>query len=320
MTTPAISVCIANWNCREMLRKCLESLLSWPQGAPLEVIVVDNASRDGAADMVEREFPQARIVRNESNRGFARASNQAARLATGQYLFFLNNDTEVPVLTLRRLLHYARAHPEAGMIGPRLRDSLGNFQISYRSKPSVAALLHRTVLLRWTGLLARSYRRYRRSGFDPFHQGPVDLLMGAAVLIPRDVFFECGQWDEDFSFGGEDLELAARIGKRYAVLFTQVAEVKHHGRVSSRLNIGFSTENVAIGYVKFLRKTDTSSTKLFLYKLAITVDSPLQALVKLAQWAARRLANRREKAAKSLLAARGCMHFMFRSLPRFWRS
>ena len=319
-TSPIVSVCVANWNCREMLQKCLESLLCWPQGVPLEVIVVDNASRDGSAAMVMRKFPQVRLVRNNSNRGFARASNQAARFARGPYLFFLNNDTEVPALTLRRLLEYALAHPEAGMIGPRLRDSLGNFQISYRSTPSVAALLHRTVLLRWTGVLACSYRRYRRSGFDPFHDGQVDLLMGAAVLIPREVFFECGQWDEDFAFGGEDLELAARIGKRYPVLFAPIAEVKHHGRVSSRLNIGFSTESVAIGYVKFLRKAGTSSPKLFLYKLAITLDSPFQTLIKLAQWAARRLTNRPEKAGKSLLAARGHAHFLLNSLLRFWRA
>src|SRR3954453_156140 len=76
-----VSVCIANWNCRELLRACLASLHDQPQGVRLETIVVDNASRDGAADMVATEFPQVRLYRNPVNAGFARANNQAAGLA-----------------------------------------------------------------------------------------------------------------------------------------------------------------------------------------------------------------------------------------------
>src|SRR5262245_31281452 len=80
---PDVSICIANWNCRAYLRDCLESLVDDPQGVSVEVIVVDNASADGAADMVAGEFPEVVLVRNEQNHGFARASNQAAELATG---------------------------------------------------------------------------------------------------------------------------------------------------------------------------------------------------------------------------------------------
>ena len=71
-----VSVCIANWNCREMLRACLESLHDQSQGVRLETIVVDNGSTDGAADMVAREFPETILIRNRSNLGFARANNQ----------------------------------------------------------------------------------------------------------------------------------------------------------------------------------------------------------------------------------------------------
>src|SRR5207249_541570 len=117
-----VTVCIANWNCRDLLRACLESLCDQPQGVRLEVAVVDNASTDGAADMVAREFPEVILCRNLANLGFARANNQAAQRASGRYLFFLNNDTLVPPGALGRLIDYALAHPEAGLIGPRLVD------------------------------------------------------------------------------------------------------------------------------------------------------------------------------------------------------
>src|SRR5947208_15839591 len=84
-----VSVCIANWNCRDMLRACLESLHDRPQGVNVETVVVDNGSTDGAADMVAEEFPEVLLVRNVGNLGFARANHQAAQRGTGRFLPFL---------------------------------------------------------------------------------------------------------------------------------------------------------------------------------------------------------------------------------------
>src|SRR5262245_8477700 len=178
--TADVSVCVVNWNGREMLRGCLESLCRRPQGVRVEVVVVDNGSADGAPDMVAAEFPEVVLVRNAHNAGFARANNQAAARAAGRYLFFLNNDTLVPPGTLAALLAYAEAHPEVGMIGPRLRGADGRYQASYRPRPTLAALLHRTTLLRLTGLFRRAYREYRREQFDPHQARRVQTLMGAA--------------------------------------------------------------------------------------------------------------------------------------------
>ena len=172
-----VSVCIANWNCTALLRKCLRSLFENPQGVQFEVIVVDNASADGAAEMIAAEFPQAVLIRNISNRGFAAASNQAAARARGRYLFFLNNDTEVPPLALAKLFDHAKANPAAGMFGPRLREPNGNVQISYRRRPTIAALLHKVSLVRWTGFFRKAYKDYRRGSFKADgtrHCGRVD--------------------------------------------------------------------------------------------------------------------------------------------------
>jgi GT2 family glycosyltransferase len=315
-----ISVCIANWNCRDLLRACLGSLLDRPQGVHLEVIVVDNASTDGAAAMVAEEFPEVVLRRNPTNFGFARANNQAARLARGRYLFFLNNDTEVPDGALRRLLTFAEEHPEIGLLGPRLRDAQGRIQVSYRMRPTMAALLHRTSLLRWTGLLRASYRRYRRREFDPQRIRHVDLLMGAAMLLPRSIFRSCGGWDEDFVFGGEDLELSARVKRRHPVVFFPDVEIMHHGRVSTRQQIGFASTQTAIGFVRYLRKTGCTRSALLVYKLVVTLDAPLRFLAKVAQYAWQRLRGRCKKAEKSLLTCKGLGHFLTKGLPAFWKA
>ncbi|MDB5309460.1 MAG: glycosyltransferase family 2 protein [Gemmataceae bacterium] len=319
-TAPAVSVCIANWNCVGLLRRCLESLFHHDQGVPFEVVVVDNASSDGAAEMVAAEFPQVALVRNAENRGFSIANNQAATLARGRYLFFLNNDTVVPPNTLRQFLDFAEANPSVGMVGPRLRGSDGAFQISYRRRPTLAALLHRVSLLRWTGLFRRAYYEYRRDSFDPNGVRPVEVLMGAAVFLPRAVFEDSGRWDEQYRFGGEDIDLSTQVGQRRPLVYVGSVEVVHYGRVSSRKNIGFAAPNVAIGYVRYFRKAGASPAALAVYKTLVTVDAPVQCVMKMVQGAVRYATGRRAKATKSWLAARGLWHFMRHELVRFWKA
>jgi N-acetylglucosaminyl-diphospho-decaprenol L-rhamnosyltransferase len=314
-----VSVCIANWNCREHLRACLTSLQDQPQGARVETVVVDNASADGAADMVAREFPEVVLVRNRENVGFARASNQAAARARGRYVFFLNNDTVVPAGTLGRLVAYADANPHVGMVGPRLRDGAGRMQISYRQKPTIMAMLHRAALLRWTGLFKLAYGAYRRETFRPGEVREVEVLMGAAVLMRRDVFEACGRWDEDFRFGVEDVELSARVGRTHTLVFHAGAEVIHHGRLSSRQNVGFVAPNHLIGYVHYFRKSGYSRAAILAYKALVTADAPVQLLARLVQFALRSLRGKRAKAAKSRLALKGHWCFL-RQLGRFWRA
>jgi GT2 family glycosyltransferase len=317
---PDVSVCIVNWNCVELLRKCLRSLHDRPQGVEFETVVVDNASTDGAADMVAREFPQVVLLRNRDNLGFSKANNQAARLARGRYLFFLNNDTELPAGTLAEFAAFADRNPGVGMVGPRLRGADGSPQISYRKRPTLAALFHRVSLLRWTGLFRSAYYEYRRNTFEPDGIRVVESLMGAAVFLPRDVFEESGRWDERYRFGGEDLDLSAQVGRRRQLVYFSNVEILHYGRVSSRANVGFSAPNVAVGYVHYFRKAGVGPVALFAYKLLVTVDAPLQLTAKLAQAALRRLRGRPDKARKSLLAARGFWHFLRGELLRFWRA
>jgi GT2 family glycosyltransferase len=298
----------------------LESLLDVPQGVRLEVVVVDNGSRDGSTDMVVRRFPEVVLIRNDQNRGFSRANNEAALRADGRYLFFLNNDTVVPRGAVGRLLAYAEAHPEAGLIGPRLRDPCGRCQVSYRSQPTLATLLARTVLFRWTGLLRRHYRRHRREDFDPTATRAVDMLMGAAVFIRRDRFFAWGRWDEEFRFGGEDLELSARVRRFAQVVYLPEVEITHLGRVSTRRHVGAASSDIAFGFARYLRKSGTPWPGLLLYKMAVTLDAPAQLVTKGVEFLVRRLRGDRHKAEKSGRVVRAAGHFLTRGWFRFWQA
>lgn len=316
----AVSVCIANWNCNLLLRRCLESLFEQDQGVSFEVIIVDNASTDGAAEMVEAEFPQATLIRNVENRGFSAANNQAAEAACGRYFFFLNNDTIVPPNTLRQFFEFAEANPSVGMVGPRLRGMDGAFQISYRRRPTLGALLHRISLLRWTGLFRHAYYDYRRDSYEPDGVRAVEVLMGAAVFLPRAVFEDSGRWDERYGFGVEDIDLSMQVSRRRPLVYVGDVEVVHYGRASSRKNMSFVAPNVATGYVRYFRKAGANPNTLRIYKLLVTVDAPVQCFGKVLQGSVRFLRGRREKAKRSFLAARGLWHFMRTELVRFWKA
>jgi GT2 family glycosyltransferase len=317
---PEVSVCIANWNCVEMLRRCLQSLFEQPQGAPFEVVIADNGSTDGAPEMVAAEFPQVTLIRNAENRGFARASNQAAAASRGRFLFFLNNDTLVPPNTLRQFLDLAQANPAAGMFGPRLRGSDGLFQISYRRRPTLAALLHKVSLLRWTGLFRRAYVDYRRATFDPTQVRSVEVLMGAAVFLSREAFEVAGRWDDGYGFGVEDIDLSTQVGRRGPLVFASQVEVVHYGRVAGRSNVHFAAPNVAIGFVRYFRKMGAGRWTLRAYKALVTLDAPVQIGLKLFEAACRYATGRPAKARKSLAAARGLWAFLRHELVRFWKA
>jgi N-acetylglucosaminyl-diphospho-decaprenol L-rhamnosyltransferase len=315
-----VSVCIVHRDDAGLLRACLQSLLKSPQGINLEVIVVDNGSADDSAEMVAREFPDVILIRNPINRGFSRGNNQAAELARGRYLFFLNNDTVVPPHALGQLVTWAEVHPEVGLIGPRLRDGAGQVQVSYRSRPTLATLLHRTALLRWSGLLRRTYRRHRRQHFDPITTRPVEVLMGAALLVRRDRFFAWGRWDEEFPFGGEDLELCTRVGRFAPLVYLPAVEITHYGRASTRRHAGPAGTAIAFGFARYLRRSGVSAPGLLAYKLAVTLDAPLQILAKGIEYLLRRLRGQHTKAEKSGRAVRAAAYFLVKGLVPFWRA
>jgi hypothetical protein len=316
---PDLSVCIVNWNGREFLGPCLDSLARAQAGLSVEIILVDNASADGSADFVAAAYPQVRLIRNATNAGFARANNQAAAVSAGRYLLFLNNDTIVGEDSLRDLVRFMDAHPKVGQVGPRLIGRDGQPQRSYRYKPTLGALLHRLTLLRWTGLFRRAYKRYRRREFDPATLRPVEALLGAAVCLPRHVFFGHGGWDEGFPFGLEDFDLSARVARTHQVIFLAGADIIHLGKMSSRKNAGYAYTGVECGYARYLRKHVLGPVGSGLYKLGVTLDLPFALVSEAVRELWRRWRRGPAEPGRPHTELAALWHFLTRGLGLFWR-
>ena len=223
---PRVSVIIPSFNTRDLLARCLESLVGAPQ--PTEVIVYDNASSDGSAETVAERFPTVVLVWGSENIGFARANNAAARVATGDVLLLANSDTEVAPGAIAALLGALDARPDVGIVGARLVNPNGGYQQSARTLPCALNLF-----LEATGL-SRLVNRPKLYGFRGDRTRAVPYVSGAAMAVRRSVWDGLGGFDESFFFYGEDADLCARAGRRgWKTLFCHYAEVIHHGGAST---------------------------------------------------------------------------------------
>ena len=183
-----LSIIIVNWNTRDMLRNCLASIPG-QDGLQKEIIVIDNASEDGSAAMVAAEFPEARLIRNSANLGFATATNQGLRVARGRHQLLLNSDTLVLGDVLTASVRYMDANPDIGMMGCKVLNEDGTTQMTCSLYPSFFNLLLQTLGLnrlrrpRWLRSCAPSSRRWRWLSGRRFW--PASTRRGACPGPPR---------------------------------------------------------------------------------------------------------------------------------------
>ncbi|MGD9519949.1 MAG: glycosyltransferase family 2 protein [Armatimonadota bacterium] len=225
---PRLSVCIVTWNCRDLVLNCLRTLSEGRNEVSYEVLLVDNASRDGTVQAVRELHPEVTVVSNEANVGFAAANNQAIRLARGEYIFLLNPDTVLPERALDDLVRVADEHPRAGAVGPKLLNPDGTLQYSCRRFPKPWAALFRNTLFgrlfpheRWT-------REYLMADWDHNELREVDWVSGAALLLRREAVEQVGLLDERYFWGSEDVDYCRRLEKAgWQVLYTPTPAIVH---------------------------------------------------------------------------------------------
>ena len=247
MPPPDISIIIVSWNVRERLRACLYSL---PEpGAGVETIVVDAASADGTPEMVRAEFPSVQLIASHDNLGYSRGNNLGLAQARGRYAFILNPDTELDDQTLPTLSAYLDAHPQVGVLGPRLVLADHSVQASRRRFPTLT-----TALFESTWLAGRAPRRvlahYYAANLADDAPAEVDWLVGAALLVRRAVWEQVGVLDEGFFMYSEELDWQRRIkAAGWQIVYLPAAQVRHFeaqssGQVPAATHIRFNTSKV----------------------------------------------------------------------------
>ena len=235
-SAPDVSLCIVSWNVADDLRACLQSLRDQQNPPRFETIVVDNASSDETVEMLGRDFPEVRLVANDDNRGFAGGSNQGLRMGAGRYLMLLNPDTILPPDVLATLVAVADAHPEAGIIAPKLLNTDGSLQPSCRRFPTITAALYRNTLFGRLMPRARAASHYIMEDFDHDVEREVDWVSGACMMVRREALEHVGELDEGFPWGSEDVDFCLRMFRAdWRVLYTPATAIVHAvGRSSSQ--------------------------------------------------------------------------------------
>jgi len=236
MTTRPVplSVVVVSFNSAEYLPACLGSLQQSPRWEEtLELFVVDNASTDGSADLVARDFPRACLLRNTENVGYARAVNQAWRQATGDALLVLNPDIVVRGDALAVLRGHLASHPDVGLVAPRLLNPDGTLQYSCRRHYTLATyLLRRTPLSR----LFPDHPIVRRHLMADWHHAElreVDWALGAALMMPRTAL-GATVMDERYFIYFEDVDLCVRLRRQgWRIVYHPAAVMVHHHRRAS---------------------------------------------------------------------------------------
>jgi GT2 family glycosyltransferase len=283
-----LSACIVNWNTKDDLRACLRSLRTNPYtGGEQEVVVVDNGSTDGSAEMVRAEFPEAVLVANPTNQNYARGTNQSLAAATGDLLLLLNPDVEVLPGSLDALADFLITHPDAGAVAAKLTYPDGRTQPSVRGFPEPLAVLYDIFGLARLFPRSRTFGAYRQTFFDYEATGPAPQPMASCFLITRKAYEAVGPMDERFPLFFNDVDWCLRCRQAsFGIWYTADAVVIHSGGgTTSRVRRAAVWESRR-AWLRFNEKHYKRTTPRPLYAL-VTALLTLDAWVRTGRWGER---------------------------------
>jgi len=204
-----LSIIIVNTNNRKLLEECVGSIYSSTSKISFEIIVSDNGSTDGSQAMVKSKFPKVKLLENRENLGFIKASNLGLKIANGRYLMLLNDDTIVKNNALDILVEFMDAHPDTGACGAKLLNIDGSIQ-------------HQG------GLLGKKFWLSKQPV-------TVDFVIGAALVVRKEVIEKVGVMDENLYFYNDDLDWCMSIRQvGWKIYFVPAAEIIHYGGYSSK--------------------------------------------------------------------------------------
>jgi GT2 family glycosyltransferase len=247
-----MAVAIVNWNTRDLLRACLQSAAV---EAPAEMVVVDNGSSDGSAEMVEREFPGVMLEVDRANPGYGAASNRALRRCRAEYVLLLNSDTILRPGALAALTDFLDRHPRVGIVGPRLLNPDGTLQRSCFPFPSAfVPVLKRQPFAAMAGLVPWLREAYPAE-FSHDEDRRTPWVVGAALGIRRSAFDAVGGFDESFVMYFEEVDLCYRLREAgWETHFSPRAEIVHLGGASTRQRRAEMLVRLSLSSIEFHRR------------------------------------------------------------------
>lgn len=241
--SPELSIVIVNWNTRDYLVDCINSIYAETNGIEFEVFVVDNASNDGSAEMVEEQFPSVKLIRNEENLGFGRANNQALNSCSGEYILFLNPDTQIHENAIGKMKNFMQRNCQVGVAGPKTVHPDGSIQVTWAKFPSLATIFTNNVPINMAASIFGIFRKLFKSNVmytdnglsitNVNHSMKVDYLLGDFLMTRKAILDNVGGFPEDIFMYEEETDLCYRIFKRgWEIWFVAEAQILHHEKKS----------------------------------------------------------------------------------------
>ena len=222
------------YNSLGYIAECIDSIYRYPPQHEYEIIVVDNASTDGTAGHIHKEYPDITLMTNKKNKGFAAAVNQAVNASDSHFILLINADCQVYEDSVNRLVDYLKDNPEVAIAGPRMLNSDGSIQYSCRNFPSFFGAAVHTLLAHVypSNPVSRKYKLMDVCRDEPFS---VDWVSGSCMMIRRNALEDTGLLDENYFMYVEDIDICYRMWQKgWEVHYMPHSEVLHHVAGSSR--------------------------------------------------------------------------------------
>lgn len=232
----SLSIVIVNWNVKQLLEDCLNSIFRTLDNLDFEVIVVDNNSSDGSAEMIKGKFPSVILIENKENLGFGAANNQGIRISKGEYVLILNPDTIIFPNALKSLIAFLDQNPKIGAVCPKILNSDNTVQLScIRKLPTLLSEFFELTYLNRRFPKNRIIGDHYMSYCDYNLEREVELLSGCCIMIRKIALEKIGLFDENFFIYGEDMDLCHRIKKAgWKLWYLPPAQIMHFGGESTK--------------------------------------------------------------------------------------
>jgi GT2 family glycosyltransferase len=252
-----LTVIIPNYNTRDLLQNCLDSIYQYTDGITFEVICVDGNSPDGSADMVADAFPEVILIRNPVNESYAKSANQGIRGSRGRYVCLLDSDTLMIENALEPLVRFMDEHPEVAVCGPKLLNPDGSVQHHIRSFASLGVFFLQT--LNWHKVFPKSklMNRYYNTDFDYSKAQPVESIGTSVYVIRRSTWETIGMLDERFRWAMPDLAYNYTLNRNgHKPFYTPCAKVIHFGGQTASQDVLRALREQCQGLIDFSERYD----------------------------------------------------------------